>query len=153
MTGRYGLAGLALLAALTITDPTWARGSNCVFRSPSQVLLTFGPLDPSRGFAIQQRATAARNEDLDVGDCAPGQTMTLRVEGGQHDATGRLRMQHALRPNTYLRYAVRIAPSVQRAPGNGSYISLQLTGTVEPADLADAPAGVYSDVLRLSVTP
>jgi len=153
MTRRSTLASLVLLATLTVNPPAWARGSNCVFRSPSQVLLGFGILDPSRGFAVQQRATAARTEDLDVGDCAPGQTLTLRVEGGQHDAAGRLRMQHALRPNTYLRYAVRIAPSVQRAPGNGRYISLQLTGTVEPADLADAPAGLYSDVLRLSVTP
>ncbi len=153
MTGRHTLAGLALLAALTLTPPTWARGNNCVFRSPSQILLLFGPLDPSRGFSVQQRATAARNEDLDVGDCAPGQTMTLRVEGGQHDAAGRQRMQHALHPNTYLRYAVRIAPTAQRAPGNGRYISFQLTGSIEPADLADAPAGVYSDVLRVSVTP
>ena len=153
MTGRHTLAGLALLAALTLNPPTWARGNNCVFRSPSQILLLFGPLDPSRGFSVQQRATAARIEDLDVGDCAPGQTMTLRVEGGQHDAAGQPRMQHALRPNTFLRYAVRIAPTAQRAPGNGRYISLQLTGSIEPADLADAPAGGYSDVLRLSVTP
>ena len=153
MTGRYSLAGLALVAALTVTPPTWARGTNCLFRSSSQILLTFGPLDPSRGFSVQQSATAARNEDLDVGDCAPSQTMTLRVEGGQHDAAGRQRMQHALRPNTFLRYAVRIAPTVQRAPGNGRYISFQLTGNIEPADLADAPAGVYSDVLRVSVTP
>jgi hypothetical protein len=144
MTGRHTLAGLALLAALTATPPTEARGNNCVFRSPSQLLISFGPLDPSRGFAVQQRATAVRNEDLDVGDCAPGLT---------HDAAGRQRMQHALRPNTYLRYAVRIAPTVQRAPGNGRYISLQLAASIEPADLADAPAGVYSDVLRLSVIP
>jgi hypothetical protein len=153
MTGRYGLTSLALVAALSVTSPAWARGNNCVFRSPSQILLLFGPLDPSRGFSVQQRATAARNEDLDVGDCAPGQTMTLRVEGGQHDAAGQPRMQHALRPNTYLRYAVRIALAVQRAPGNGRYISFQLTGSIEPADLADAPAGPYSDVLRVSVTP
>jgi hypothetical protein len=153
MTGRYGLTSLALVAALSVTPPTWARGANCVFRSPSQILLLFGPLDPSRGFSVQQRALAARHEDLDVGDCAPGQTMTLRIEGGQHDADGRPRMQHALRPSTYLRYAVRIAPTVQRAPGNGRYISFQLTGSIEPADLADAPAGPYSDVLRVSVTP
>ena len=153
MTGRHTLAGLALLAALTATPPTEARGNNCVFRSPSQLLISFGPLDPSRGFAVQQRAIPVRNEDLDVGDCAPGLTMTLRIEGGQHDAAGRQRMQHALRPNTYLRYAVRIAPTVQRAPGNGRYISLQLAASIEPADLADAPAGVYSDVLRLSVIP
>ena len=153
MTRRSTLTSLALLATLTATPPTWARGSNCVFRSPSQVLLGFGTLDPSRGFAVQQRATAARSEDLDVGDCAPGQTLTLRVEGGQHDAAGRLRMQHALRPNHYLPYAVRLTPTIQRAPGNGRYISFQLTGSIEPADLADAPAGLYSDVLRVSVTP
>lgn len=153
MTGRHGLTSVALVAALTVTPSTWARGANCVFRSPSQILLFFGPLDPSRGFSVRQDAAAALNEDLDVGDCAPGQTMTLRVEGGQHDAAGQPRMQHALRPNTYLRYAVRIAPTVQRAPGNGRYISFQLTGSIEPADLADAPAGPYSDMLRVSVTP
>ena len=153
MTGRSTLASLALLATLIATPTAWARGNNCVFRSSIQIQLSFGTLDPSRGFAAQQRATAARTEDLDVGDCAPGQRMTLRVEGGQHDAAGRLRMQHALRPNSYLPYAVRLTPTVQRAPGNGRYISLQLTGTVEPADLADAPAGPYSDVLSLSVTP
>jgi len=153
MTGRSTLASLALLATLIATPPAWARGNNCVFRSSIQIQLGFGTLDPSRGFAVQQRATAARNEDLDVGDCAPGQRMTLRVEGGQHDAAGRLRMQHALRPNSYLPYAVSLTPTVQRAPGNGNYISLQLTGSIEPADLADAPAGLYSDVLLLSVTP
>ncbi len=153
MTDRHRLAGLVLLAALAVMEPAWARGSDCVFRSAGRIVLAFGALDPSRGWAVQQSAGAARQEDLEAGDCAPGQTLRLRVEGGLHDDRRGLRMKHALRPDAYLRYAVRITPTSQRGPGNRNYLSFQLTGDIQPADLADAPGGLYSDELRLSVTP
>lgn len=153
MPCRCRLAALALAAAFLTAGGAWARGSDCVFRSAGQIVLAFGVLDPSRGWRVEQRATALSSEDLQVGDCAPGQTLRLRVEGGLHDAGGTMRMKHALLPGTYLRYTARVTPTVQRGPGNRSYIRFELTGDIQPADLADAPGGAYSDVLRLSVTP
>jgi hypothetical protein len=148
-----GLAGLALLLTLAGARPVWARGGDCVFRSSGQLLLAFGSLDPGRASSLQQRATATRREDLEAGDCARGKAMRILVEGGQHDLGGRLRMKHALRNDAYLRYTVQAQPTVQAGPGNGRYLGFELIGRLDPADFANAPGGVYSDTLRLSVRP
>jgi hypothetical protein len=154
MTRTCCLAGIALLAALTTAQPAWARDDPwCVFRSPNEIYLSFGTLDPSRGFAAQQAAQAVRDEDRQVGDCQRIQGMRLSVEGGLHGPAGQLRMQHVLRSDVYLRYTVDVQPDYQRGPGTGRYIRFTLTGTIHSADLADAPAGEYSDALRVSVMP
>ena len=153
MTRPCCLAGLALLAALTTAQPAWARDDPwCVFRSPNEIYLSFGTLDPSRGFTAQRAAQAVRNEDRQVGDCQRIQGMRLSVES-LHGFAGQLRMQHVLRSDAYLRYSVDVQPAYQRGPGIGRYISFTLTGTIHSSDLADAPAGEYSDALRVIVTP
>ncbi len=150
-------AGLVLLALwLTLglgTPPAWARGTDCAFRTGGTLVLAFGVLDPSAARQVQQRATASRGEDLDVGDCAPGALMRIRVEGGQHDAGGQLRMRHTLRPDAFLPYTVQVSPTAQRGPGNRVYLDLDLAGRLNPADVAQARGGSYSDTLRISVSP
>ncbi len=144
----------AWLAVALASGADSARAGPCVFRTAGPLHLAFGLLDPSRGVIAQQRAAAPRSEDQAAGDCPPSNTLSVRVEGGQHDAAnGRLRMRHALRPDAYLRYVVDITPVRQRGPGTGSFLTFQLTGAVDAVDLANAPGGTYSDTLRLSVNP
>lgn len=143
--------GLALWAATG--TPVWARGNDCSFRSSSTLLLDFGTLDPSAASRAQQRAAAARAEDLQAGDCAPGAQMRIQVEGGLHDAGGQLRMRHIARADTFLRYAVQVEPALQRGPGNQRFLTFELVGRLETTDVAAAPGGAYQDILRLTVTP
>lgn len=155
----HALRGLGLLpslvlgTALGLCAPAWARGGDCVFLSGNPLVLVFGVLDPSVMTRIQQRASATRAEDRQAGDCARGTQMQIQVEGGQHDAAGRLRMKHTARHDAYLPYAVQATPATQRGPGNRRYLAFDLVGRIEPADIATARGGTYSDTLRISVTP
>lgn len=148
-----GLALLALCLAFALGTPAWARGSDCAFRTGGALVLAFGVLDPSAAGQARQRAAASRAEDFEVGDCAPGITMRIRVEGGQHDAGGQLRMRHTLRQDAFLTYTVQVTPTAQRGPGNQLYLDLDLAGRLDPADIAQARGGTYSDTLRISVNP
>lgn len=152
MNGRV-LACVGLLLWSSLHATAWARGNDCAFRTGSAIVLSFGVLDPSAARAVQQRATAARREDLEAGDCAPGVPMRIQVEGGLHDAGSQLRMRHSTRPDAFLRYAVQVDPAAQRGPGNQRYVALELAGRIEAADLANARGGTYQDTLRISVFP
>lgn len=147
------LAALAAMATLAGSGRAWAKGTDCAFRSAESPLLNFGVLNPSQGLPVLQRATAPRGEALEAGDCTRGAQMRIQVEGGLHEAGGRLRMKHVSRQDTYLRYTVQVLPAVQRGPGNGRYLSFELVGRIESADIAAAPGGSYSDLLRISVLP
>jgi hypothetical protein len=151
---RIGLLPcLGLLLWAGPSAPVWARGNDCVFRTGTALVLGFGVLDPSAARRVQQQATAARGEDLQAGDCAPGVQMRIQIEGGQHDAGGQLRMRHATRPDTFLRYTVQVTPVLQRGPGNQRYVGFELLGQLEAADIAVARGGTYQDTLRISVLP
>jgi len=147
------LAGVGLLLWIGLHAPAGARGNDCSFRTGSAIVLGFGVLDPSAARVVQQRATAARREDLEAGDCAPGVPMRIQIEGGLHDAGGQLRMRHSTRPDAFLRYAVQVDPATQRGPGNQRYLALELAGRIEAADIATARGGTYHDTLRISVFP
>lgn len=144
--------GLALLAALVVASPAQARAKNCSFQSNGQLQLAFGKLLPSQGAPVQQRATAARPEDLSAGDCVASARMRIQVDGGANDAGGRLRMKHSASAH-YLRYTVQVSPSSLAGPGNKRYVTFELQGAIDAADLANAPSGLYQDQLRISVIP
>ena len=151
--GIHLLAGIGLLLGASLNSPAWGRGKDCAFRTGTSPILAFGVLDPSAARAVQQRATAVRNEDLEAGDCAPGAQMRIQVDGGLHDAGGRLRMRHAIRPDAFLPYAVQVDPVMRQGPGKQRYIGFALAGRLEAADIAAARGGTYHDTLRISVFP
>lgn len=131
---------LATTALLGGTLPAYAKGNDCSFQVKG-LSLSFGVLNPGSG----ANAIAPVSGRSTAGDCAPGQTMTIAGDNGSRNlknATGDL-----------IPYSLEGLPQSRSGPGNDNYVPFTFSGVIQWSDYANAPAGVYSDTVIISVTP
>lgn len=80
---------------------------------------------------------------------------TFRITGddGQNGTgAGKRRMRHVALPGTYLPYRLLFSPDAGTVPKAWPR-QLTVTGTVFGIDYVGAPAGSYSDTVRIVVEP
>ena len=142
---RFLFAGLLLAAGLLgATLPAYAKGNNCSFKS-SGLSMSFGALNPGSGSDVVVPASGATT----VGDCAPGQTMTISGDAGLN-YNGRRNLKNAV--GDLIPYSLSL-PLTMSGPGNGQYVAFTFNGSILWSAYANASAGNYSDQVIISVSP
>lgn len=140
------------LAALFLgfAAPAHGVGNNCSFQAKG-LSISFGVLNPASGNNVTRAVSAATLNANKMGDCAPGQGMTITGDNGlNYSGSRRLKKEGG---NDYIRYSLTGFPNNVGGPGNGSYATFTFNGTILASDYANASAGNYSDTVILSVTP
>lgn len=136
--------GTALLLGVAVA--AHANGNNCLFQSKG-LFMSFGTLDPSSGRDVVVAVSGANT----AGDCAPGQPMTISGDNGlNYNGSRNMR---SLATGTLIPYSLNGLPLNLSGPGNGSYAPFSFNGTVLWSAYANAPAGLYTDTVIISVTP
>lgn len=144
---------MAALLAFVALLPAAARDEVCRFRSPGGLLLAFGSLDPANPTSPTGiPANSADSGAQKVGDCVAGVSLAVTADPGSHFAGGRNRLKHQTL-NAYLPYTVKVTPTAAGGPGNGNYLNLSVTGSIDAHDYIDLPAGHYTDSFYLVVAP
>ena len=144
---HFLLTGLLLAAGLQGTTlPAYANGNNCLFQSKG-LSISFGALNPASGSDVVVPASGATA----VGDCAPGQTMTISGDNGVNylNGTRNLRITGS---GDLIPYSLSL-PFTASGPGNGNYISFPFNGSILWSAYANASVGSYTDQVIISVTP
>ena len=144
------VAGSIAVALLVTVPPANANGNNCLFQARG-LSMSFGVLDPSSGANVTVPVSAATLNANKMGDCAPGQSMSVSGDNGLN-FSGSRRLKRAGSAD-YIPYALSGLPTGVSGPGNGNYVNFTFNGTVLGADYANAPEGAYSDTVIISVTP
>ena len=130
---------------LGATLPAYANGSRCLFQSKG-LSMSFGALDPSSGSNVLVPVSGATT----VGDCAPGQTMTISGDNGlNYNGTRNLKNG----AGDLIPYSLAGLPLSRSGPGNGAYVPFTFNGSILWSAYANAPAGSYSDTVIISVNP
>ncbi len=146
----------AVAASLAVCAlPAHAASETCSFRSRT-LAIGVPDLRPEKAADIDLTIPG-----FQVGDCASAVLLQVHLDDGHNPANGRRRMKHATRP-AYLPYTLSpgqpggtssVLSSPVRGPGRSRYISQSLRLQIRGADIADLPAGDYSDCVTLTVTP
>lgn len=120
--------------------------AGCSFDAGGITGLNFGTLDPSSGTIVTATAT------LMVGNCGAGRTMSLSIDNGRRGNRTMIR-DGGNELIAYSLSAPTFSPGTADGPGIGAYKPATFTGTVMPGAYMDAVAGVYRDLLVVTVTP
>lgn len=143
---HFLFTGLLLAAGLQGTTlPAYANGNNCLFQSKG-LSMSFGALNPASGSDVVVPASGATA----VGDCAPGQTMTISGDNGVNYSNGTRNLKTG--SGDLIPYSLGL-PFTMSGPGNGSYVSFPFNGSILWSAYANASAGSYTDQVIISVTP
>lgn len=138
-----------------LSAPSWAADAVCQFQARG-LNLNFGALDPSSNASTNYPVVAATTFANMAGDCTGTGNMTISIVGSAS-------RQLVSGANT-INYTITGFPISLPKPGNApqgnpgsGYISWfapnQIQGTIQWSAYADAPAGIYSDSVTISVTP
>ncbi|MDP2257914.1 MAG: spore coat protein U domain-containing protein [Polaromonas sp.] len=143
---HFPFAGLLLAAGLLgATLPAYANGNICLFQSKG-LSLSFGVLNPGSGSDVLVPVSGAST----VGDCAPGQTMTISGDNGLN-YNGTRNLKNAT--GDLIPYSLAGLPQSRSGPGNDNYVPFTFNGSILWSAYANASAGSYSDTVIISVTP
>ena len=135
----------ALIGAVLTASPAYANGNQCLFQSKG-LSMSFGALNPASGSNVVVAASGATT----VGDCAPGQTMTISGDNGVNYSNGTRNLKNG--SGDLIPYSLGL-PFTKPGPGNGNYISFPFNGSILWSAYANASAGSYADQVIISVTP
>lgn len=120
--------------------------NNCKFRSPGSATLAFGNIDPSSSV----NATASATLIISCGGASPTVSYVLSRDSGLY-AAGINRMKHATL-NEYLSYTLVLTPESGMVAKNVDQ-TINLTGTITPANFQDANVGAYADTVVITLLP
>ena len=126
-------------------SPAYANGNQCLFQSKG-LSMSFGALNPASGSDVVVAVSGATA----VGDCAPGQTMTISGDNGVNYSNGTRNLKTG--SGDLIAYSLGVS-FTKPGPGNGNYISFPFNGSILWSAYANASSGSYSDRVIISVTP
>jgi spore coat protein U-like protein len=87
-----------------------------------------------------------------VGDCQPAnQTLQITADNGLN-FSGSRRLKNVASAD-FIAYSLTALPLTLPKPGNNAFLTFTFSGTVVGSAYANAPAGVYSDTVLISVNP
>lgn len=148
---------LWLAVTITTTTSSFASSTNvavsatilskneCKFKNPSNRSLPFGNLDPLNAIDVSLERELTFT-------CYGKDDPVSYLIGDGATPPGAHRMQRLNPSVAYLPYTL----TLESEPGpinNGDEIKLKITGTVEADDYRLAPAGVYSDEVKITILP
>lgn len=122
---------------------------NCRFDTAGPTALSFGAIDPSS----LANATATANIPYRCsGGPNPNLTWSISSNDGLYETgAGAPRMRHTVNLTQYLPYSLNV-PASATVPKNSNQVFV-VTGTILPADFANAIAGTYTDSVVLTMLP
>lgn len=141
-----GLTASAAGATLTV-GATVLSASNCRFQAGSGTLLNFGAIDPSSA----TNATASVTLVIKCTGSAPSATYAISAGAGLYNAAGTRRMRHTVNTGEFLAYSLT-EPLSGTIPKN-VVSNVVLSGTITPAQFANALAGSFADTVVLTLAP
>lgn len=144
------LCPIAAALFLGLASPAYGIGNNCSFQAKG-LSIGFGSLNPSTGNTVTAPISAATLNANKVGDCAPGQGVTISGDNGLNFSGSRRMKKDG--GSDYIPYSLSGFPTAVGGPGNGAYTTFTFNGTIMGSDYANASAGNYSDTVIISVTP
>lgn len=122
--------------------------SNCKFNAGAMAL-PFGTIDP----ASTVNATATASATFRCNGSANPATFFISAGDGLHStAPGARRMQNTTAPAEFMAYALSLTPTTATVP-KGQNQTLTVTGTVQPFEFQNVPAGAYQDTVVITLTP
>jgi spore coat protein U-like protein len=137
---------IAAALLMAVATPAYSNGSKCGFDPSGTTGVSFGNLDPSVAAPVTASATVM------VGDCNTGAPMVVAVDQGQR-GNRTMRRQNGTELIPYSVTTPSFFPSDSSAPGNFNYKPASFAATVQASAYQDAVAGIYSDLLIVTVTP
>ena len=141
------VASAAASSSLTITA-TVLSSSNCKFRAGSGTSLDFGNIDPSGS----TNATASVTLVVRCAGSANTATFSVTANDRLHSlAAGQRRMRHTVNTTEFLAYSLN-TPVSATTPKNVD-TNVVVTGTITPAQYANALGGSFADTLVLTLSP
>lgn len=144
------LAGVAEAGdgAVVSVSATVLSKSNCKFTT-NTASIPFGSMDAALS---ADRVVSATLNYRCLGS-APVASFAFSTDDGLHETgPGLPRMRHATVLTEYLRYSLGLSPA-SGTINKGVVGTLTLTGTVTPANLANAIAGAFSDTVTVTLLP
>lgn len=146
--------GVMAVAAVWIgcASPAAAKDLACDWKALGSFSLNFGSIDPSNPvpFPLTRPITTVTTNANLVGDCNTGATMVVEIVGGN----SRTMTNGA---GSTIAYTISGFPLTLPRPGNNQYTDFIAagapSGTITYGAAANARAGVYTDTVRISVTP
>jgi spore coat protein U-like protein len=134
--------------ALVSVSATVLSKSNCKFTT-STASIPFGSMDAAMSVDRVVPATLSYR----CQGSAPVAAFAFSTDDGLHEAgTGLPRMRHATVLTEYLPYSLDLSPS-SGTINKGVVGTLTLTGTVTPANVANAVSGSFSDTVTVTLLP
>ena len=122
--------------------------NNCKFDAPISIALAFGNIDPNGGSA----ATASGSLSFKCGGSSATASYILTHDSGLWDTgPGANRMKHATL-NQYLPYTLTLSPSSGSVAKNVTQ-TVNVGGSISPADFQDATMGAYADTVVVTLNP
>ena len=137
----------ATVAVLLACTSAQAVNGNCEFRVVGTMSMSFGTIDPSSTTAAI--ATITPGQVAQIGSCR-NVTMSVTADQGRNFSGSRRLALGA--GAAFIPYSLTL-PANRPGPGNNNWVDLEITGTIAPADFQNAPAGVYSDSVVITVSP
>ena len=154
---RRGLLATILLAASLAAQAASDGGplgvsatvqpkTGCTIWGGTTLTLAFGLIDPMSG----TNATAATSTTIRCrGNVAS--LVVIVVDGGLSPTGGGVRqLRHTTVATELIPYALTVSPQVISIPKNTDQ-TIDITGSIAPADFQSAAAGSYSDTVVLSI--
>ena len=120
----------------------------CKF-SAGSMALNFGTVNP----ASTVDSTATVTTGFSCNGSAPLATFFISAGDGLYSTgPGSRRMRHATIATEFMAYSLVLSPSSATVP-KGSVQTLTVTGTIQPFQFQNVPAGTYQDTVVITLTP
>lgn len=146
---------LCVVALSFPSSPSWAADTVCQFRAKG-LDLDFGTLDPSINVPGSAPVVATTTFANMAGDCTGTGNMTISMVG----STSRQLVSGANAINyTITGFPISLPKPGNAPPGNPAsgyttwFAPNQIQGTILWSAYADAPAGIYTDSITISINP
>lgn len=144
-----------MVAASFFSSASWAADAVCQFRAKG-LDLNFGILDPSINVPVPAPVVATTTFANMAGDCTAPGTMTISIVGSST-------RQLVSGANT-IEYTITGLPISLPKPGNAPpgkpesgyttwFAPNQIQGIIQWSAYANAPAGIYTDSITVSINP
>jgi hypothetical protein len=137
------------------SSPSWAADTVCQFRAKG-LDLDFGTLDPSINVPGSAPVVATTTFANMAGDCTSTGNMTISIVG----PASRQLVSGANTINyTITGFPISLPKPGNAPPGNPGngytawFAPNQIQGTIQWSAYADAPAGIYTDSITISINP
>jgi spore coat protein U-like protein len=145
----YPVAGWALDSGTITINAVILSASNCRFIPPKSADINFGILDPTNPVNV----TVSASVIIRCSGSDPLATFGITDDDGLHETgLNANRMQHTVIAGQYIPYSLSYLPTSATIPRNTNQ-TITITGTLNGANYQNAIAGIFTDVVTLTVAP